>query len=152
MLVKLLYPMVNIGYPICKKFIPHQVYLYLVTGAINTLLNMGLFALGVLVLSDNMFAIEIATIISFIVTVCTGFWFSKNFAFKQINLKKNETKKQFNKYIVVALQGQINGYLLTKALIIFFMIKPIVAYVFTAIFMLTLNYFLQKYFSFNKSI
>jgi putative flippase GtrA len=152
MLVKLLYRLFNIGYPIFKKLFPFQVYLYLVTGAINTAINMGLFAMFINILSDNNFAIELATFLSFSITIFTGFWFSRNFAFSQVKTSQTIKSSQFKKYVLVALQGQVNGYLITKSLIFFLSINPIVAYIATAIFMLTLNYFLQKYYSFKASV
>lgn len=149
MLVKLLYQVANLGYPVVKKILTYQVYLYLFTGAINTFLSMGLFALAINLWNSTFFVVEIATIFSFIITIFTGFWLSKNFAFKQDKTNSINLFSQFKKYVLVALQGQVNGYFVTKALVVMIGIKPIIAYIVTAIIMLTLNYFLQKYYSFK---
>jgi putative flippase GtrA len=150
MLQKKFYQFVNIGYPLFDKFMTQQVYLYLATGAINTALNMGLFGLFMVMLQNQFLAVEISTLLAFVITVFTGFWFSKNFAFKQ-QASINDQQKQFRKYTLVALQSQFNGYLITKTLIAFLSFKPVVAYFTTASIMLTLNYFLQKFYSFKTT-
>ncbi len=147
-------------YPIVKKVMPFQVYAYLAVGAANTLLNIILFAgcysllvatggITIAGLHLNKLAVEIATIISFAITVATGFWLSKNFAFTDASNEKKEKAKQFGKYFLVSLQGQFSDYLITKALIVLLLIKPIVAYFISTFIMLLLNYFLQKYFTFK---
>lgn len=152
MLVNFLYRIANLGFPIVKRLMPYQVYLYLFTGALNTFLNMLWFAVFVTLLGDYFLSVEVATIIALIVTVYTGFWFSKNFAFKQEEATNIERQNQFKKYVLVAIQGQVSSYLITKVLIVLLSFKPILAYILTAIVMLTTNYFLQKYFSFKQAI
>lgn len=146
-------------YPLVKKIMPFQVYAYLAVGAANTILNIILFAgcysffatsgITIAEIHLNKLAVEIATIISFAITVATGFWLSKNFAFTDASNEKKEKTKQFGKYFLVSLQGQFSDYLITKALIVFLLIKPIVAYFISTFIMLLLNYFLQKYFTFK---
>lgn len=150
MLQKIIYRFVNFGYPMFKLIVPHQVYLYLTTGAINTALNIGLFTLFAYLCKDYFLVFEISTLLSFFITVYTGFWFSKNFAFKQIQHSSTAAKHQFKKYAIVAMQGQVNGYLIAKLFIILFTLKPVLAYTITTIIMLTINYCLQKYFTFSE--
>jgi len=57
--------------------------------------------------------------------------------------------KEFGKYMIVGLQGQVSAYLLTKGMIVLFSLNASYAYVITTIIMLTVNYFLQKYFTFR---
>ncbi len=142
--------LLNFFYPIVKKILPFQVYAYLAVGAANTILNIVLFALCYLALSSTSMAVELATVISFLITVITGFWLNKNFAFTDAANNEKENKKQFGKYFLVSLQGQFSDYLITKALIVFALINPIVAYFISTFIMLTLTYFLQKYFTFKK--
>jgi len=150
MLKNYIHQLLKFFYPLVRKLIPYQVYVYLAVGAANTLLNIGLFIVLYLALTNTLLAVEIATVISFTVTVITGFWLSKNFAFTEASNEKKETQKQFGKYALVALQGQLSAYLLTKVMIVLLSMNASVAYVITAIIMLTLNYFLQKYFTFRK--
>jgi putative flippase GtrA len=144
-------------YPLMKRWMPFQVFSYLLVGAANTILNIALFILcfHTLTLSDNIFmqkvALELATIISFGLTVISGFWLSKNFAFREASYEKNESKKQFGKYALVSLQGQFSDYLITKGLVLFLFFHPSIAYCISTIIMLILNYFLQKYFTFRSS-
>ncbi|MBS4064236.1 MAG: GtrA family protein [Chitinophagaceae bacterium] len=127
-----------------------EVFAYLATGAANTLLNIGLFLLIKLLFTNSVVALEAATIISFTITVFTGFWLQKNFAFINSGNEIKETRRQFGKYSLVALQGQVSAYLLTKSMIVFLKINASTAYVVTAVIILTLNYFLQKFFTFKK--
>lgn len=137
-------------YPLVKKLMPFQIFAYLAVGAANTVFNIVLFSALYLALSKTIFAVEIATVISFLITVLTGFWLSKNFAFNATADGKNETQKQFGKYFLVSLQGQFSDYLITKGLILFLGLNPVIAYFISTFIMLTINYFLQKYFTFRS--
>lgn len=152
MLKRSIYKILNIFYPLVKSVLTFQIYVYLAVGAANTLLNIGLFAVLFFILKHLDFALEIATVISFLITVITGFWFSKNFAFTNSDNEKKQVQKQFLKYFLVALQGQFSDYLITKALVVFVLIDPIIAYFISTVIMLILNYFLQKYFTFKSKI
>lgn len=140
-------------YPLVKKLLPYQVYAYLAVGAANTVFNIGLFSLVYQLCRDanlTATAVEIATIISFAISACTGFWLNKNFAFHNGATDKKETGKQFGKYVLIALQGQVSAYILTKGMILLLAMNASLAYIITAAIMLTVNYFLQKYFTFRK--
>lgn len=150
MVKNLIRQLLNLFYPLVKKFLPFQVYAYLSVGAANTVLNIVLFALFYLALSNTMLAVEVATVVSFVVTVFTGFWLSKTFAFTEAGKEKKETQKQFGKYFLVSLQGQFSDYLITKGIIVILLVNPVVAYFISTVIMLTVNYFLQKYFTFRK--
>lgn len=150
MLKNYIHQLLKFFYPPVKKLMPYQVYAYLAVGTANTLLNIGLFAALYLAFATSLLAVEAATVISFVVTVMTGFWLNKNFAFTNGGDGKKEKVKQFGKYGLVALQGQCSAYLLTKGMIVLFNINASVAYFITAVIMLTLNYFLQKYFTFRR--
>lgn len=138
-------------FPLVKKLMPYQVYAYLAVGAANTLLNIGLFVVLYLALANTVLAVEVATIVSFFVTVITGFWLSKNFAFTDAVNDKKAIQKQFGKYFLVALQGQLSDYLVTKGLIFSLLMNPTVAYLISTFIMLFLNYFLQKYYTFRNN-
>lgn len=149
-------------YPLMRRYMSFSVFAYLSVGAANTILNIGLFAICFRLFNhpdvllkfgfnfENI-ALELATIISFGITLCTGFWMSKNFAFTECRDMKHEQTKQFGKYALVSFQGQLSDYFITKALIILLFIEPILAYFISTIIMLVINYFLQKYFTFRAS-
>jgi putative flippase GtrA len=150
MLRNFILQLLNVFYPLVRKFMPFQVYAYLALGAVNTLLNIGLFLLCFQALVATALALETATVVSFAVTVFSGFWLHKNFAFTDAGNDKKEIQQQFGKYALVSLQGQVSAYLLTKGMVVLLQLNASVAYVLTAVVMLTLNYFLQKYFTFRK--
>lgn len=148
-------------YPLVKKLMPFEVYAYLAVGAANTVFNIALFAICYLLISAatgisiaglqiHTLAVEIATVISFVITVITGFWLSKNFAFTKASNEKNEKAKQFGKYFLVSLQGQFSDYLITKGLIVLLLVNPVLAYFISTFIMLLVNYFLQKYYTFKR--
>jgi len=142
--------LLNFFYPLFKRMLPFQLYAYLAVGAANTLINIGLFVLLYLALSTTYFAVEAATVISFAVTVISGFWLSKNFAFTDAPNDKKENAKQFGKYFLVAAQGQFTDYLITKGLIVLLNANPVIAYFTSTVIMLVITYFLQKYYTFRK--
>lgn len=149
MLKKFILQLLNMFYPLIRKFIPFQVYAYLAVGAANTVLNIALFAVLYLAFTYTTLAVEAATVLSFSITVITGFWLSKNFAFTDARKEKKETHRQFRKYFLVSLQGQFSDYLITKGLIVFLLMNPVIAYFISTFIMLILNYFLQKYYTFK---
>lgn len=143
-------------YPIVKKWIPYEVYAYLAVGAANTVLNILLFTLFYkvvlpktiyIILSFPFESYTIALIIAFVSTVPTGFWLSKKFAFTKAT--KQQTGKQLGKYSLVVLQGLVTDYLLFKGLIVFLYCDPVFAKVLSTVIVLTVNYLLQKYFTFK---
>lgn len=142
--------LLKLGYPLFKKLLPYQVYTYLATGALNTVLNIGIFMLCYQLLNTSIIAVETATVIALLLTILTGYWLQKNFVFTDSGKDKKLQARQFTKYALVAIQGQLSAYLLTKTMIIVLHLNASLAYILTTIFMLTLTYFLQKYFTFKK--
>lgn len=137
-------------YPLVRRIMPFQVYAYLALGAANTVLNIVLFTVLYLALAPAALAVELATAISFLLTVFTGFWLNKNFAFSGTGNERKLIQQQFGKYFLVSLQGQFSDYLITKGLILFIFMNPVAAYFISTGIMLTLNYFLQKYYTFRS--
>ena len=160
MTVRFITQLLKFFYPLVKKVLPYQVYAYLAVGAANTLFNIALFSLVYRICKNTevqysgihiaAIAVEAATIVSFILSAFSGFWLNKNFAFSHSHTGKAETKKQFGKYVLIALQGQISAYLLTKGMIVLLDMNASLAYIITAVIMLTINYFLQKLITFRK--
>lgn len=163
MLKHFIQQLLRLLYPFFKKLLPYQVFAYLAVGAANTILNIGLFVGSYRIIAHtiqvslwgldlNFLAVEIATIISFLLSVGSGFWLSKTFAFTDAGNEKKDKAKQFGKYFIIALQGQFSDYLITKGLIIFLDLHPDFAYLISTAMMLLLNYFLQKYYTFKVKL
>ena len=161
MLKKIINFFIDLFYPLFRRILPFQLYAYLAVGALNTVLNIVLFAVmyqyilpqsgmeinGILVASYT-----ISLLIAFILTIPTGFWLAKHFAFNQEQSTPsgtNKTAAQLTKYFLVVLQGLGSDYLILKALIVFFDMQPTVAKLISTGVVLTLNYLLQKYFTFK---
>jgi|GEM_PF-1061223 putative flippase GtrA len=144
-------------YPIFKKWLPFQVYAYLGVGAANTLLNIVLFAIfyevlpkeGIVLFNQTIASYTIALIIAFILTVPSGFWLAKYFAFTGAEDNRKENQKQLGKYFLVVLQGLISDYLILKLLIVFTGMHPTIAKTLSTVIVLTVNFILQKYFTFR---
>lgn len=143
--------LLKLGYPLFQKLLPYQVYTYLATGALNTVLNIGIFMLCYRLFNTSIIAVEAATAVALLLTILTGYWLQMNFVFTDSGSDKKLHTRQLTKYAFVAIQGQLSAYLLTKTMIIVLHLNASFAYILTTIFMLTINYFLQKYFTFRKA-
>lgn len=150
--------LLNIFYPLFRKWMPFQVYAYLAVGAVNTLFNILLFVVfyqfvlpqgQIAFLGLGLASYTIALVLAFILTVPTGFWLSKYFAFTEAEDNPKENTKQLGKYFLVVLQGLGSDYLLLKGLIIFTGMQPTVAKILSTVIVITVNYMLQKYFTFK---
>lgn len=141
-----------------KKWLPYPVYSYLGVGAINTVLNIVLFILlyqfvlpssGITICGQPIASYTLALIIAFLITVPTGFWLNRNFAFIQVSSAPKQTSQQMIKYFLVVLQGLVSDYLILKALVLLGGINPSVSKVISTFIVLTMNYLLQKYYTFK---
>ena len=158
LLVKGIEAFLRFFYPIFKKWMNYQVYAYLAVGAINTALNIFIFAAlyewvlpkaGYDIQGYNVASYTVALIIAFFATIPTGFWLSKNFAFKT-ETKTKKTGFQFFKYFLVVGQGLGSDYLLLKAQVVLLEMEPTLAKIISTVVVLTVNFLLQKYFTFKK--
>ncbi|MBD8488981.1 GtrA family protein [Echinicola sp. CAU 1574] len=148
-------------YPLFKKVLPFQVYAYMAVGGINTALNILLFIIffqwglpieGFVVLGYSLASYSVALVLAFMITVPTGFWFSKCFAFKIAGNNGTKTIAQLGKYFIVVLQGLGSDYVLLKLLVEFGDVYPTVAKVLSTAIVLVVNYLLQKHFTFRTNI
>lgn len=153
--------LLNLFYPLFKKVLPYQLYAYLAVGAANTALNIVLFAIFYqLVLPDtdlllgsfSIASYTISLILAFLITVPTGFWLAKYFAFNQADTANSKSKEQLVKYFLVVLQGLVCDYLILKALIVLLNMQPTIAKIVSTCIVLTFNYLLQKYFTFRVKV
>lgn len=146
-------------YRIFKKWLPYDVYAYLAVGGLNTALNILIFAVfyewilpkqGIWILNFTIQSYSIALLLAFFATIPTGFWLSKNFAFKQAEEPLKKTPKQLFKYLLVVGQGLGSDYLILKSLVLFLEMEPTLAKLISTGIVLTVNFLLQKYFTFKK--
>ena len=146
-------------YPVFRKIMPFQVYSYLACGAVNTVLNILLFAFfyqfvlphpGLMVAGMLLQSYTISLLIAFLITVPTGFWLNSKFAFGDTETKA-KSGKQLGKYFLVVLQGLVSDYLIMLAFIKFVGLHPTIAKIISTVIVLTLNYVLQKHFTFKKA-
>lgn len=157
--MKALNYLLRFGYPLFQNVFPYQVYAYLAVGALNTALNILLFAIlfqfvipspGVTIGTFLFASYTISLILSFLATVPTGFWLAKNFAFQSVSHNKKENGVKLFKYFLVVSQGLISDYILLKILVEWVEIYPTVAKVISTLIVLVVNYILQKYFTFKQ--
>jgi putative flippase GtrA len=157
-LKKLIQLFLDSVYPIFKVVLPYQVYAYLGVGAINTTLNIILFAVlyqlllpapGISVNGFLIASYTISLLIAFLITVPTGFWLSKNFAFATGAGNSTPGRRQMGKYFLVVFQGLVSDYLLLKVLIVYADLHPTIAKIVSTFVVLSCNYLLQKYFTFK---
>jgi len=151
---------IDLIYPAFKKLMPYNVYSYLAVGGMNTALNIAIFSFlfkivlpkqGIFFGNFQVSSPNIALFVAFLITVPTGFWLTQNFAFAHAKGDKKENSKQGFKYFLVVLQGLASDALLLNILISFLHFSPILAKVFSTLIVLTLNYLLQKHFTFKKA-
>ena len=145
-------------YPAFKKILPYELYAYLAVGAANTALNIFLFAViyqcilpqkVMPILGLGLASYTISLIIAFLVTVPTGFWLAKHFAFDRQNQGRDQTGAQLSKYFLVVLQGLATDYLLLIALIMVADSHPTIAKLVSTMVVLAVNFLLQKNFTFK---
>jgi putative flippase GtrA len=158
MLKKVIQHFLELFYPLFKRTFSFEVYAYLAVGGLNTAFNILIFAglyqfvLPLRGFSIGDFVIPASTtslMVAFIVTLPTGFWLAKHFAFRQDESKSTKTLWQLGKYFLVVLQGLATDYLLLMVLITWGGIHPIVAKVISTVVVLTFNFLLQKNFTFR---
>ncbi len=144
-------------YPLFRKLMTYEVYAYLAVGGANTVFNILLFALlyqfvlpeaGIMLYKFHFESYTISLVVAFLATVPTGFWLAKHFAFK-VNRNHGKTHNQLFKYFIVVLQGLGADYLLLLALITIVGLHPTVAKIFSTVIVVTVNFLLQKYFTFG---
>lgn len=154
---------IDLFYPVFKRVLPFQLYAYLAVGAINTALNIVLFAVfyqfllptsgyvvnGILVAGIPVASYTVSLLLAFALTVPTGFWLAKHFAFKQEADTGGQNAQKLVKYFLVVSQGLGSDYLILKGLIVFLDVQPTIAKIISTVVVLTANYLLQKYFTFS---
>ena len=156
MIKSLLQQLLNLFYPLVKKWLPFDVYAYLAVGALNTAFNIILFAvlyyflptqIQLAVMEISIKSYTLSLLLAFMVTVPSGFWLAKHLAFNQTAHTGNG--RQLGKYFLVVLQGLLTDFLLMKAMIELLHLHPTLAKIISTFIVLSFNYLLQKYFTFK---
>ena len=157
MIRSLIQTVLDIFYPLFERFFPYDVYAYLAVGAANTALNIFLFAIcyqfvlppeGASFFGFTIASYTISLIVAFFATIPTGFWLAKHFAFKS-GAGTGRTGRQLGKYFLVVLQGLGSDYLLLVGFILLAGFHPTLAKVVSTVIVLSVNFLLQKYFTFQ---
>lgn len=155
---KIILTSLDIFYPLFKRLMSKSVYQYLALGAVNTVLNVLLFILfyqfilnrkEYVILGISIESYTLSLFYSFLITLPTGYWFAKHFAFSETS-GNQATAKTFSKYFIVVVQGLVSDYLLLKFLIEITHLNPSIAKTLSTLIVLTVNYLLQKHFTFKS--
>jgi putative flippase GtrA len=142
--------LISYPYPLFKWLLPFDLYAYLIFGGMNTMLNIFLFILTHQAIYEIQYAVETATTIAFGITVITGFWLNKFCVFDVKRSSESPVRKQFLKYFMVSFQGLLGSILLLKCCTDFLGWPPVMSYFITTLIMLSLNFVLQRFFTFRR--
>lgn len=153
---KIINKILDLIYPMFGRFMTRSVFAYLSLGAANTALNILLFAWAYHFLFESesyevsSFEIQsytLSLLFAFILTVPSGYWLAKHFAF-QSDVEQSSIASFF-KYCLVVGQGLVSDYVIMKVLIVWLLAHPTIAKISSTVIVLTINYLLQKYFTFK---
>jgi putative flippase GtrA len=147
--------LVDLFYPLFRRFMPHQTFRYAACGGFNTVLDIGLFfvsynylfhkeaqRIGILTISQH-----IASFLSaFLVTFPIGFYLSRYVVFQETSVAK---KVQLFRYFIVVLGCLILNYVFLKLFVEVFGWYPTPSKLATTVFIVAFSYYMQKYFTFK---
>lgn len=154
-MVAFLTRIIDAFYFLFKGFMPLKTYRYAVCGGSNLVLDVFLYFifynfiiakrnvdLYFVVLSPHIAALFFV----FPITFLTGFLLNKYITFEESNLA---TRKQFIRYLVVALGAIIIGYVAMKFLVDYLGFYPTPSKILTIVVAVTYSYILQNNFTFE---
>ena len=147
--------LVDLFYPLFRRFMPHQTFRYAACGGFNTVLDIGLFFVsynylflkqpqhvGPLTISPH-----IASFLSaFLVTFPIGFYLSRYVVFQETSVAK---KVQLFRYFIVVLGCLILNYIFLKLFVEVFGWFATPSKLATTVFVVAFSYYMQKYFTFK---
>lgn len=156
-LIKAITYLLDLFYPLFRKYLNKEMYYYLACGTINTcsdwvlyfliynfVVQKQFFDLGVIVVSPHIASLIIVTPITFLV----GFCFSKYITFKHSKL---ETIRQALRYAATLGCNWWITYASMKLLVEGIGIYPTPSKMITTVVTTCVGYLLQKYYSFKSS-
>ena len=156
---KTIFAVLDIFYPVFRRFMPLQTYHYAACGGSNTLFNIFLYHIfynyvlykQVLFLGPLAFKPHVAAfIMAFFITFPIGFYLSMYVVFHGSYLRR---RIQLIRYLMVALACVGLNYVLLKFFIetLGWQQHPTLALVATAVIVVLFSYFSQRFFSFRKA-
>lgn len=150
-----IFSVLDIFYPLFKRFMPLQTYHYAACGGSNTMLSIFLYFisynfilkkqivhLGPIAISAHIMALFLATAI----TLPIGFYLSMYVVFQGSYLRR---RIQFFRYFLVALGCLLLNYVLLKLFVEVFHWYPTLAQMANTAIVVLFSYFSQRHFSFR---
>jgi len=153
---KSIFSLLDVFYPLVKRFMPLQTYHYAACGGTNTFLSLLIYFVSynyildkqVLDLGFIAFQPHIAALfISFIITFPIGFYLSMYVIFQGSYLKR---KVQFFRYFIVIMGCMVINYICLKIFVEYFGWFPTPSQMLTTGVVILFNYFSQRHFSFRS--
>jgi putative flippase GtrA len=147
--------LLDVFYPLFKKFLPSETYRYLVTGGMNMLLDIFLYFIfyhfvfhkqivdfGFLAISPHIAAF----VFVFPITFSIGFFLAKFVTFTESPLKG---KKQLIRYSLSVIGSIILNYILLKLFVEHLHFFPTISKLLTTILVVMYSFLIQKFFTFK---
>ena len=155
----MIFSVLDIFYPLFRKFMPLQTYHYAACGGGNTLFNIFLYhmfynyVLHKQVLNLGFYALKpqnAAFLMAFCITFPIGFYLSMYIVFQGSYLKR---RIQLFRYFVVAVACLVLNYILLNFFIqiLGWHKHPTLAFMATAVIVILFSYLTQRHFSFRKT-
>ena len=151
----LILQVVDLFYPLFRRFMNLQTFRYAACGGFNTVLDISLFfnAYNFIFLKqpvqigDLTIAAHIASFLtSFLVTFPIGFYLSRYVVFQETNVAKAQ---QLGKYFMIVLSCLVLNYLFLKVFVDLLGWYPTPSKIVTTFFVVAFSYFSQKNFTFK---
>lgn len=149
---------VDLFYPLFRRFIPLQTFRYAACGGFNTILDIGLFFIAYnFILLKEPIHLSFLTIsphiaaflISFAVTFPIGFYLSRYVVFQETSVRK---RVQVRKYFTVVLGCVILNYGFLKLFVEVFKWYPTPSKLATTVFVVAFSYLSQKKYTFRPAV
>lgn len=148
---------VDLFYPLFRRFIPLQTFRYAACGGFNTCLDIALFFVSYnFILKKQVIHIGFLSIgphiaaflIGFCVTFPIGFYLSRYVVFQETSVGK---RKQLGKYFMVVLGCLFLNYTFLKLFVEVFKWYPTPSKLVTTVFVVAFSYFSQKNYTFKAA-
>jgi putative flippase GtrA len=153
----LIFRVLDIFYPLFRKFMPLQTYHYAACGGVNTVLTLcvyfvsynyifdkQVFEWGFIALKPHIAAL----FVSFLVSLPVGFYLSMYVIFQGSYLKR---RTQFFRYFAVIIGCMIIDYIGLKFFVEYLGWYPTVSKMLNTVIVILFNYFSQRHFSFKST-
>ncbi|WP_299355897.1 GtrA family protein [Mucilaginibacter sp.] len=147
--------MVDLLYPLFKRFMSLQTFRYAACGGVNTLLDIGLFALnyhlifkkhnvtlGAIILSPHIASLWLA----FCITLPVGFYLNRYVVFQQSGLRR---RSQLFRYLLVTFICMALNYVLLKLFVDYLGWYPTPSKILTTAIVVVVSYTSQTFFFFK---